>query len=88
MIKKTSAARVQWETLDTQNKFTGSGIKNENILNIKLAEELLEISRKEKYFHLLDNIWGTELFVTQLRNKFNTGFRFLLCVTDIFNKYG
>ena len=49
---------------------------------------MLEILRKEKYFHLLDNIWGTDLSVTQLRNKFNTGFRLLLCVTDIFNKYG
>ena len=42
LIKKTSATRVHWEALDTQNKFTGSGIENENILNIKLAEELHE----------------------------------------------
>ena len=46
--KKTSdtSARsetLRWETLATratQNKFAGSGIKNENISNKELAEEL------------------------------------------------
>ena len=47
--KKTSATRAQSETLATQNKFTGSCIKNENISNNKLAEELLKpIIRKFK----------------------------------------
>ena len=34
-----------------------------------------------------DNIWGADLADMQLIRKFNKGFRFLLCVTDIFSKY-
>ena len=34
-----------------------------------------------------DNIWGTDLADMQLISKFNKGFRFLLCVIDIFSKY-
>ena len=34
-----------------------------------------------------DNIWGADLADMQLISKFNKGFRFLLCVIDIFNKY-
>ena len=36
---------------------------------------------------LLDNIWGADLADMQLISKFNKGFRFLLCVIDIFSKY-
>ena len=32
-------------------------------------------------------IWGADLATMQLTTKFNKGFRFLLCVTDIFSKY-
>ena len=32
-------------------------------------------------------IWGADLADMQLISKFNTGFRFLLCVIDIFSKY-
>ena len=34
-----------------------------------------------------DNIWGVDLADMQLLSKFNNGFRFLLCVIDIFNEY-
>ena len=34
-----------------------------------------------------DNIWGVDLADVQLLSKFNKGFRFLLCVIDIFSKY-
>ena len=34
-----------------------------------------------------DNIWGFDLADMQLLSKFNKGFRFLLCVIDIFSKY-
>ena len=33
-----------------------------------------------------DNIWGADLADMQLISKFNKGFRFLLCVIDIFSK--
>ena len=35
----------------------------------------------------IDNIWGADLAGIQLINKFHKGFRFLLCVIDIFSKY-
>ena len=34
-----------------------------------------------------DNILGADLAHMQLIRKFNSGFRFLLCVIDIFSKY-
>ena len=34
-----------------------------------------------------DNIWGADLADMQLLSKFNKGFRFLLCLIDIFSKY-
>ena len=33
-----------------------------------------------------DNIWGADLADMQLISNFNKGFRFLLCVIDIFGK--
>ena len=35
----------------------------------------------------IDNIWGADLEDMQLINTFNKGFRFLLCVIDIYSKY-
>ena len=59
----------------------------------KLAEKLHKpVIKKVKkiivYFGFKDNIWGVDLAHMQLINKFNRGFRFLLCVIDIFSKYG
>ena len=73
-------------------KSKGSGV---NILlesNEQLAEELYkQIIRKFKkgtvYSRYRDNIWGSDLADMQLISKFNKGFRFLLCVIDIFSKY-
>ena len=39
------------------------------------------------YSSFRDNIWGADLVDMQLLSKFNKGFRFLLCVIDIFRKY-
>ena len=39
------------------------------------------------YSGFRDNIWGADLADMQLISKFNKGFRFLLCVMDIFSKY-
>ena len=39
------------------------------------------------YSSFRDNIWGVDLTDMQLLSKFNEGFRFLLCVIDIFSKY-
>ena len=34
-----------------------------------------------------DNIWAGDLADMQLISKFNKGFRFLLCVIEIYSKY-
>ena len=70
-----------------------AGISNKFMLqNEQLAEELHKlIIRKFKkakvYSTFKDNIWGADLADMQLISKFNEGFRFLLCVIDIFCKY-
>ena len=62
-------------------KTSGSGIKNENISNKELAEELHKtINRKSKkrevHSPFIDNIWGVDLADMQLIRKFNKGIRF------------
>ena len=66
--------------------------KNENIYNKKLAEELhkpiiRKFSKRKVHSPFIDNIWGADLTDMQLISKFNKGFRFLLCVIDIYSKY-
>ena len=70
----------------------GRGIKNENISNKELAEELSKpiirkFEKRKVHSPFLDNIWGPDLADMQLVSKFNRGICFLLCVIDIFSKY-
>ena len=39
------------------------------------------------YSSFRDNIWGVDLADIQLLSKYNKGYKFLLCVIDIFSKY-
>ena len=60
--------------------------------NEKLAEELhkpiiITFKKRTVNSRFKDNAWGTGLADIQLINKFIKGFRFLLCVIDIFSKY-
>ena len=55
----------------------------------QLAEELhkpiiKKFTKTRVYSAFKNNIWGADM---QLIRKFNKGFRFLLCVIDIFSKY-
>ena len=43
--------------------------------------------QNEQLAEELHNIWGADLADMQLISKFSNGFRFLLCVIDIFSKY-
>ena len=59
---------------------------------MQLAKELYKPSvtnfkKRTVYSVFKDNIRGDDLADMQLMSKFNKGFRFLLCVTDIFSKY-
>ena len=90
--KKSSdgvATLARLKTLATRNK---SAVKNENISNKKLADELHKLiirkSKKENVFStFIGNIWGADLADIQLICKFKKRNQFLLCVTDIFSKY-
>ena len=58
----------------------------------QLAEELhkpsiRKINKRKVQSPFLDNTWGADLADMQLINKLNKGFRFLLCVPDIYSKY-
>ena len=60
--------------------------------NEQLSEELHEpiikkLKTRKVYSAFKDKIWGAGLADMQLISKFNKGFRFLLCVIDIFSKY-
>ena len=73
-------------------KFSGGGIKNENMSDQQLAEELCKLiirkSKKRKVQStFIDNIWGTDLADMQLISKFDKGICFLLCVIDLCSKY-
>ena len=60
--------------------------------NEQLADELhkpiiRKFKKRKVYSAFKDNIWAADLADMQLISKFNTGFRFLLCATDIYSKY-
>ena len=87
-----NADLLQWFINSLIKKSSGRDIKNENVSNKKLAEELHKpITRKFKkrkvHSSFIDNIWGDDLADMQLISKFNKGIGFLLCVIDIFSKY-
>ena len=72
-------------------KSSGSGLANNNE-NIQLANELhkpiiKKFNKRKVYSSFKDNIWGADLADMQLLSKFDKGFRFLLCVIDVFSKY-
>ena len=78
-------------------KSVGRGAKYVNTKitprNQQLAEELhkliIKIFEKRKiHAAFKDNIWDADLADMQLLSKYNKGIRFLLCVIDIFSKYG
>ena len=57
--------------------------------NEQLAKELHKpiirnVSKRTVYSRFRDNIWGPDLADMQLISKFNKGFRFSLCASDIF----
>ena len=73
-------------------KSAGSGVNMQAMSDEQLAEELHKpIIKKFKkitvYSRFKDNIWVADFAEMQLISKFNKGFRFLLCVIDIFSKY-
>ena len=63
-----------------------------NLATRELAEELhkpiiIKLDKRKVQSPYIVNIWGADLADMQLISKFNKGFRFLLCVNDIYSKY-
>ena len=54
----------------------------------ELHKPIIKKFKKRKvYSAFKDNVWAADLADRQLIRKFNKGFRFLLCVIDIYSKY-
>ena len=73
-------------------EISGGTVKNEIISNKKLAEVLhkpfiTKFKKIKVHAPFIDNIWGADLANMQLISKFNTTFRFLSGVIDIYSKY-
>ena len=69
-----------------------SDIKNEDIADQQLAEELhkpftRKFKKRKVHSTFTDNIWGADLANLQLKNKFNKGFKILFSVIVIYRKY-
>ena len=83
-------ASMVYKFFDKKSKGSGANISLE--FNEKLTKELHKpiirnLKTRTVYWRFKDNIWGADLADMQLISKFNKGFRFLLCVIDIFSKY-
>ena len=73
-------------------KTVGGPVKNKNIQNNELAEELhkpiiRKFEKRKVHSSFKNNIWGADLADMQFLSKFNKGIRFLLWVIDIYSKY-
>ena len=72
-------------------KISGSGLPS-NKEKIQIANEIhkpiiRKFKKRKVHSSFKNNIWDVDLADMQLLSKFNKGFRFLLCVIDIFSKY-
>ena len=91
-------ASMVYKIFDKKTKGSGVTLANKSAIksipqNEQLAEELhkpiiRKFRKREVYSAFKDNnIWAADLADMQLKSKFNKGFRFLLCVIDIYSKY-
>ena len=46
-----------------------------------------KFEKRKVYSSFRNNIWGADIADMKLLRKFNKGFRFLLCVINIYSKY-
>ena len=83
-------ASMIYKFFDKKTKGSVVTLANKSIpQNEQLAEELRKpiirkFKKKEVCSAFKDNIWAADLGDMQLISKFNEGFRFLLCVIDIY----
>ena len=76
------------------NKKTPDGVFESKIMSTQRLDEELHksiitnLEKRKVYSSFTDNVWGDDLADMHLINKFNKEFQFLLCVIDIYSKYG
>ena len=90
-------ASMVYKFFDKKTKRSGVTLANKSaIKSISQDEQLTEelhtpiirkFKKREVYSAFKDNIWAANLADMRLISKFNKGFRFLLCVIDIYTKY-
>ena len=54
---------------------------------LEYYQNIRNFKKRKVHSTFIDNIWGGDLADMQLVSKFNEGFRFLLCVIDIYSKH-
>ena len=59
----------------------------ENLQKNYINQLLKTFNKRKVHLTFNDNIRGADLADLQLISKFNDGFRFLLCVIEIYSKY-
>ena len=79
---------LQWSINFLIEKLLVEQLKMKLYLASNQQRNYQEIKKKKKlHSPFIDNIWDADLTDMQLTRKFNRGFRFLLCVIDIYSKY-
>ena len=81
-----------YKFLDKKSSESRCPLSSNNKENMQLADELhkpiiRKFEKRKVYSSFRDNIWGADLAEMPLLSKLNKGFRFLLCVIDIFSKH-
>ena len=76
---------LQWFLNFLIKTTSGRTVKNKNISNKALAEELhkpiiRKFKKRKVHSTFIDNIWGADLADMLLISKFNKGFKLLLCL--------
>ena len=83
-------ASMVYKFFDKKSK--GCGVNISLDFNEQIAKEwhkpiIRNFKKRTVYSGSRDNVWGANLADMQLISKFDKGFRFLLCLIDIFSKY-
>ena len=82
--KKTKGSRV---TTLANKSAVKSTPQNEQLAEESHKHIVRKFQKRRVYASYKDAIWAADLAEVQSLSKYNKGFRFLLCVIDIFSKY-
>ena len=65
----------------------GSGLNNEILAEELHTPIIKNFKRRKVYSTFKDNIWSVDFADMHLISKYNKGFRYILCVIDLFSRY-